>query len=165
MRRIAILGNSGSGKTTLSHRLAATRGLARLELDDLVWQPGQVAVQRPLQDVAADLDRFLATHPAWVAEGCYGDLLARLLPACDLLLFLDPGEQACLAHCRSRPWEPHKYATPEAQEAMLETLLEWVRGYYLRDDPWSHRQHLALFEAHAGAKRRLVDPAQVRAMA
>jgi adenylate kinase family enzyme len=161
--RVLIVGNSGSGKSTLAARLAAAYGLAHLDLDGIVWEPGEVAVQRPLTVAAALLDDFAASHPAWVIEGCYGELVSRLLPRCTWLLFLDPGREACLGNNRRRPWEPHKYATPAAQDAMLEALQGWVAGYYARDDAWSLTAHAALFAGFAGRKRRLASVAEIAA--
>jgi len=43
--RIVIIGNSGSGKSTAAKALAARHSLAQLELDSIVWEPGQVAVE------------------------------------------------------------------------------------------------------------------------
>jgi adenylate kinase family enzyme len=97
--RIVILGNSGSGKSTLARRLAAPGQTPVLDLDTIVWEPGQIAVARPLPAVHADLDRFCAEHAAWIIEGCYGALAERLLagePAPELL-FVNPGEAACLS--------------------------------------------------------------------
>src|SRR6185503_14519636 len=50
--RILVFGNSGSGKTTLARALAAAHGLAHLDLDSVVWEPGQIAVQRPADAIA-----------------------------------------------------------------------------------------------------------------
>lgn len=156
--RLLVVGNSGSGKSTLAQALAARHGLAHLDLDTIVWQPGQVAVERPREAVRASLDAFAAMHPRWVVEGCYGELAEAVAPACTMLVFLDPGLEACLAHNRCRPWEPHKYASAAEQDAMLEALQAWVAGYYTRDDAWSHAAHLQLFEHFDGAKLRLTGP-------
>lgn len=158
--RIAILGNSGSGKSTLARRLAEKNGLPVLELDAIVWEPGKIAVMRAPEEVAADLEGFLARNASWVVEGCYGELIEKVLPACTELVFLNPGEAVCIENNRKRPWEPHKYDSDEAQRSMLENLLAWVRGYYDRDDPWSLSAHRRIFDAYAGRKRevtRLVD--------
>lgn len=155
--RCVIFGNSGSGKSTYAKALAARHGLPHLDLDTIVWEPGKVAVQRPTAAIAASLQTFIDDHPRWVIEGCYGELVQAAAPYCTELVFLDPGRDACLANNRRRPWEPHKYATPEAQEAMLEALQAWVSGYYERDDDWSWRRHAALFQAHPGPKRRHTD--------
>lgn len=159
--RFLLLGNSGSGKTTLARHLAQRHGLAHLDLDSIVWEPGQVAVLREPDAIMASLRAFLATHDSWVIEGCYGELVAAAAPHCTVLIFLNPGREACLTNNRRRPWEPHKYASPEAQQAMFENLQAWVAGYYERDDAWSYRAHRALFDAHSGAKREFtgrVDP-------
>lgn len=154
--RILVFGNSGSGKTTLAGRLAREHGLAHLDLDAIVWEPGEAAVQRPAGVVSALLAEFLAGTPRWVIEGCYGELVEACAQHCTELVFLDPGVEACLEHNRQRPWEPHKYPSKEAQDAMLEGLQEWVAGYYRRDDPWSYRAHCRIFDGFAGRKRRVV---------
>ena len=161
--RLLAIGNSGSGKSTLARRVAGADGLPLLDLDAIVWEPGRVAVQRPMDAVLADLDRFLDTHDRWVVEGCYGDLAARAAPRCTLLLFLNPGVDACVDNNTRRPWESHKYASPAEQDAMLDTLQQWVRSYGERDDAWSLRAHRALFDAHPGAKRELTDRAAIAA--
>lgn len=152
MTRILIIGNSGSGKSTRAKALSARHGLAHLDLDAIVWETGQVAVERDPQAIQASLAEFIARHPAWVIEGCYGDLAEAASAHCTQLVFLNPGKEACLANNLRRPWEPHKYATPEAQDAMLATLQAWVAGYYTRDDAWSYLAHRRLFDAHAGPK-------------
>jgi adenylate kinase family enzyme len=52
--RLLVVGNSGSGKSTYAVRTAAAHGLARLELDSIVWEPHKVAVARRPEDVRAD---------------------------------------------------------------------------------------------------------------
>ncbi len=150
--RVVIFGNSGSGKSTMARRLAETHCLPMLELDTVVWEPNQVAVLRPRDAIRADVDQFLAANEQWVIEGCYGELVERVLDRCTQALFLNPGLDACVANNRRRPWEPHKYATPEAQDAMLQPLLDWVAGYYTRDDQWSYAYHRRVFEAFGGDK-------------
>jgi adenylate kinase family enzyme len=155
--RILIVGNSGSGKSFAAQALAKKHRLTHLDLDTLVWVPGEVAQQRPLTDVLADLAQFCAQHRAWVIEGCYGELIAHALPECTELVFLNPGEQACIDNNRARPWEPHKYASKQEQDRMLEPLLQWVRGYYTRDDLWSLAAHRRLFDGFSGKKREITD--------
>lgn len=155
--RILIMGNSGSGKSTLARRLAKEHQLAALDLDTIVWEPGQVAVPRAPEAVAASLAAFVAANPGWVIEGCYGDLIEQVLPHCSQLLFLNPGVDACLANNRRRPWEPHKYASQEAQDAMFETLQDWVRTYDTREDAWSYAAHRRIFDGFGGDKAEVVD--------
>jgi adenylate kinase family enzyme len=158
--RLLLFGNSGSGKSTLAKRLSAERALPHLDLDTLVWEPGRIAVPRPLDAVRADLEAFVEAHPRWVVEGCYGELVETLLAHCTELVFLNPGLEACLANNRRRPWEPHKYATPEAQDAMLAALQAWVADYYTRDGAWSYQDHRRIFDTFQGSKREVGNPSE-----
>lgn len=150
--RVLVFGNSGSGKTTHARALASEHGIPHLDLDTIVWEPGQIAVQRPRDAILASLDEFLAAHAAWVIEGCYGDLVEAASSHCTELVFLNPGLEACLANNQRRPWEPEKYASLEEQNTMLENLQAWVTAYYTRDDQWSYQAHRRIFDAHPGAK-------------
>lgn len=156
--RIAILGNSGSGKSTLARHLAARTGAPALDLDALAWEPGQIAVPRDPALAAADVAAFCEGHGAWIIEGCYADLIRPALAHRPLLLFLEPGAETCLAHCRARPWEPHKYASKADQDARLAFLLDWVRAYYTRDGDLSLVAHQALFDTYEGPKQKLTAP-------
>ncbi len=150
--RFLVFGNSGAGKSTLAKELAAQHGLALLDLDSIVWEPGKVAVQRPPDAIAASLAAFLSQHSCWVIEGCYGELVQAASHHCTELVFLNPGLQTCLEHNRRRPWEPHKYASKEAQDEMLANLQTWVTGYYQRQDQWSYHAHRQMFDSFAGRK-------------
>lgn len=156
--RVVVFGNSGSGKSTHARALATRHGLEHLDLDAIVWEPGRIAVARPAALVRAELEAFIAAHPRWVIEGCYGELVAIAARHCDELVFLNPGVEACQANNRRRGWEPHKYASREQQDSMLDALQAWVASYYTREDAWSYRAHRALFDAHAGRKVELDDP-------
>ena len=153
--RVAIVGNSGSGKSTLAGQIAAAHSIASLDLDTVAWEPGKIAVARPPEAAAADVTAFCATRDRWVVEGCYAALVGHAIAYSPLLLFIDPGMDACLEHCRNRPWEPHKYASKVEQDAKLEFLLTWVHGYYTRDDDLSLSAHRTLFESYHGLKLRL----------
>jgi len=155
--RIAILGNSGSGKSTLARRLAGQHGLAALDLDTVAWEPGKIAVPRPAADAVADVQAFCQAHDHWVVEGCYAGLVGTVLASSPMLVFLDPGVEPCLANCRVRPWEPHKYASKDEQDDKLDFLLSWVQAYYTRDDDYSFMAHQALFDAYAGPKEKLAS--------
>jgi adenylate kinase family enzyme len=153
--RAAILGNSGSGKSTLAARLAREYGARTLDLDTIAWLPGEPVVPRPVAEAIADVGEFCAAGGSWIVEGCYGRLVEATLEHGATLLFLDPGVDACIRHCRSRPWEPHKYRSKAEQDAKLAYLLDWVRGYYTRTDDLSLAGHVALFERWTGPKRRI----------
>jgi adenylate kinase family enzyme len=150
--KVLVFGNSGSGKSTYARALAHGHSLTHLDLDSVVWEPGQVAVQRPPDAVAASLGEFLAQNANWVIEGCYGELIEAAASHCTELVFLNPGCEACLANNRRGPWEPHKYASIEQQNAMLGALQAWVAEYYDREGSWSYREHRRIFAAHGGSK-------------
>ena len=40
------------------------------------------------------LEAYVAAHPGWVIEGCYGDLIEAALPHASELCFLNPGVAA-----------------------------------------------------------------------
>ncbi|MBY0509296.1 MAG: AAA family ATPase [Rhodospirillaceae bacterium] len=155
MRRVVIIGNSGSGKSTLAHKLAKESGVATLDLDTIVWEPGKIAVPRAPEAAQADLDAFCNAHSDWIAEGCYGRLAEYALRWQPELIFVNPGEAACLANCRARPWEPHKYASKAEQDSKLKFLLNWVSDYYTRDGDMSLARHRAIFDAYSGPKREI----------
>jgi adenylate kinase family enzyme len=153
--RFAIVGNSGSGKSTLARYLAGAAGLPALDLDAIAWAPGQPAVERPAAQAQADVAAFCSAHDGWVVEGCYGHLVQAALAYQPLLIFLNPGPEGCAANCRSRPWEPHKFESREAQDAHLGFLLQWVADYYVREGSMSLRAHQSLFDGYAGRKLEL----------
>ena len=161
--RILVFGNSGSGKSTFARRLAAQHGLVVLDLDNLVWSRTEFAQFRSDEEITRELNAFVAANPAWVIEGCYGRWMEHLRAHGTEMVFLNPGEEACLRYCRARPWEPGKYAMKAEQDAKLPLLLEWVRAYATRSDDMSLAAHRRLFDSHTGPKRELTtseDPAQ-----
>lgn len=151
------MGNSGSGKSTLAAQLAGEHGLAHLDLDTLAWLPETPPRRRPLPESVAAIEKFVAEHERWVVEGCYGDLVAAVLPHATKLYFLNPGVEACIANCRARPWEPHKYESKQAQDANLDMLIQWVRDYETRTDELSLVRHRAIFDGFTGAKVEITE--------
>ena len=105
----------------------------------------------PLVGHALTLGRNPARFLASLAR--YGDLVEAALPHCTELRFLNPGIDVCVAHCMSRPWEPEKFPTPEAQRATLDDLVRWVRDYESRDDEYGLATHRRIFETFRGKKR------------
>lgn len=161
--RILVFGNSGSGKSTYSQSLASRHGLAHLDLDSIVWEPNQIAVQRTHAEISASLEAFISGNSSWIIEGCYGDLVQAVSAHCTKLVFLNPGKEACLANNLHRPWEPHKYASLEEQNSMFANLQEWVAGYYERDDAWSYKAHRKVFDEFAGTKIEYADTSEYAA--
>lgn len=154
MKRIVIFGNSGSGKSTYARKESARLGCSHLDLDTVAWDAdAQTPTRRSLAASREDILAFIGSNPSWVVEGCYADLLELALPHATEVVFLNPGAETCIANARNRPWEPHKYASPEAQHANLGMLVEWIRDYDRRSDEFSHAAHRRLFEAFAGDKQ------------
>ena len=152
MPRIVIIGNSGSGKSTLAQSLARESGLMLLDLDTLAWEAANPTTRRRLDESLAAITAFMDASESWVVEGCYADLLAPVIARCTRLIFLNPGIEACVRNCRTRPWEPHKYPSREAQDKNLEMLVGWVREYANRQDEFSLRSHRRLFDDFQGDK-------------
>jgi len=153
--RIAILGNSGSGKSTLARSLAAAANVPCLDLDTVAWEPNEPAVPRAEILARDDVHAFCRDHESWIVEGCYANLIDAALSHGPTLILMNPGLDACLANCRARPWEPHKYASKDQQDANLPFLLSWVAEYYTRGGPLSLAAHRDCFEAYSGPKREL----------
>jgi adenylate kinase family enzyme len=155
--RLAILGNSGSGKSTLARSIADQWGIPVLELDMVAWEPGKVVVARSPEAAQSDVRAFCSRHEHWVVEGCYASLVNVALEFSPRLLFLNPGEEQCLANCRSRPWEAHKYASKQEQDERLAFLLSWVSDYYRRDGEMSLAGHRVCFDTYSGAKEEVIS--------
>ncbi|MBX3651977.1 MAG: hypothetical protein KF771_11455 [Burkholderiales bacterium] len=164
MMRFAILGNAGSGKSTLARWLACRLNAAILDLDTVAWMPGSGALRRAEAESREAVAAFCRDHERWIVEGCYSGLIGEALFLMPQLIFLNPGEAQCLDHCRRRPWEAHKYDTPQAQEEHLTMLLDWVRGYYSREDELSLAAHRACFEAYRGPKVAFNSPLDLESL-
>lgn len=154
MRNIAVLGNSGSGKSTLAKKLQQ-QGLAHLDLDTLAWQETSPPVRKPLEQSAAIIQAFIQVNDNWVIEGCYSDLLELVLPQANELIFMNLPIRACIENAKSRPWEPHKYASKTAQDKNLAMLIEWIAQYEHRQDACSLAAHLQLFDNFSGKKSQI----------
>ena len=156
MQRIVVFGNSGSGKTTYAHEQSARLDCACLDLDTVAWEPEtETPVRRALAASRAEILAFVNATRNWIVEGCYADLLAVALPQATEIVFLNPGTDTCVDNARRRPWEPHKYSSPAAQEKNLPMLIDWIRTYEQRTDEFSSRAHRRLFENFAGPKLEL----------
>lgn len=149
--RIIIMGNAGSGKSTMARHLIHTSTIQCLSLDEIAWDEG--TRRKPLDESIRELHRFLESNHHWIIEGCYSDLVEAALPFCTELRFLNPGIEACVEHCKRRPWEPEKFSSQETQQAMLNQLIKWVREYETRDDEYGLKHHRRIFMDFSGPKR------------
>ncbi len=151
--KVILMGNAGAGKSTMARQIVARAGreIPRLSLDEIAWEEG---VQRlPLEESLRRLEEFLVNNAEWIIEGVYSDLIMHALPHCEELRFLNPGVETCVENCRRRPWEPEKFAHPQDQAAMLESLIIWVRDYEDREDDYGAQRHRELYESFTGQKR------------
>lgn len=160
MLRILVFGNSGSGKSTFAAKVASRPDIAHLDLDTIAWKPGQPGVRETLHTSFEAIDAFVEKHANWVIEGCYASLLEYAADSANQIIFLNPGVESCQQNCRSRPWEPHKYESKEAQDKNLAMLLDWVAAYETRGDEFSLQQHRMLFDAFDGTKAELTNNEQ-----
>lgn len=160
--KIIILGNSGSGKSSLAKRLSADESVALLPLDDVAFENG--AERRSVAESVIAAEQFINSNENWIIEGCYADIIEPLLTHTESLIFLNPGIETCVSHCRSRPWEPEKFASKQLQDELLNNLIEWVQQYETRDDEYGLRRHREAFEAFKGVKREFVNPADYAAL-
>jgi adenylate kinase family enzyme len=152
VKKILIFGNSGSGKSTLAKQLCRSEQLAHLDLDTLAWKPATPPARKPLAESAQEIADFINSHEGWVIEGCYADLLEIAAPHANEVLFMNLPVEACIANAKSRPWEPHKYESLEAQNANLEMLISWIAQYPQRNDTFSEASHRELYEKFRGKK-------------
>lgn len=161
---LVVFGNSGSGKSTLAGRLAKRFTIAHLDVDTLAWLPQgspEEEIQRaPLSGSMAGINAFMHTQQNWLIEGCYSDLLEQVLPVASHLVFMDLPITTCIENANNRPWEPHKYASPEAQDAQLDLCINWIGQYEIRQDSFSHSAHQRLFATFLGPKVRLTENQQ-----
>ncbi len=155
-----FIGNAGSGKSTLSREVQLRQQVAVLSLDEVAFQNG--AVRRPIEESIAEVKRFIEKNKSWIIEGCYSDIITGVLDYCEELVFLNPGVDKCIAHCRARPWEPEKFSSQEEQNQNLEKLIEWVREYETRSDEYGLARHRALYESFKGRKFELTEPSQYK---
>jgi adenylate kinase family enzyme len=155
--RLVLLGNAGAGKSTMARRIIGSENIPRLSLDEIAWDEG--AKRKPLDASLRQLQAFIQTHDRWIIEGCYSDLVEAALPYSSELRFLNPGIEACVAHCNRRPWEPEKFPSATEQEAMLQRLIQWVKEYESRDDEYGLKRHRRVFDNYTGPKREYTSVA------
>ncbi len=158
MPRIVIFGNSGSGKSTLAQEKSKRLICAHLDLDSVAWSTDQnTPTRRTLEDSKKLIAPFLANNKNWIIEGCYSDLLELVVSHCTEIIFLNPGIDICIANCKKRPWEPHKYRSPQEQDANLDMLLTWVQHYPERTDEFSLQAHRKIFDSYTGTKQEYLS--------
>lgn len=134
--------------------------MAHLDLDTLAWQPTLPPERRPLTESRKDIDVFIESNEGWVIEGCYTDLLEIAKAASSEIVFMNISVESCIANAKSRPWEPHKYESKEAQDANLEMLVDWISQYAERSGVFSESAHTAFYESYTGKKTMITSLSQ-----
>lgn len=152
MTKILIFGNSGAGKSTLAAEIRASQQLGHLDLDTLAWLPTNPPQRMALIESKRKMERFMAKNDSWIIEGCYTDLLELAEPQASEIIYLNLPVEECIANAKNRPWEPHKYDSPEAQDANLSMLIEWISDYPNRADTFSQSAHQRFYEQFSGKK-------------
>jgi adenylate kinase family enzyme len=128
--------------------------LSHLDLDSLAWAATTPPQRLALNESVAEIKDFTSSCNGWVIEGCYADLLEQAVPFANEIIFLDVPVSTCIANAKNRPWEPHKYASSQAQDANLAMLVDWIARYEQRQDTFSRQAHMALYESFQGKKSR-----------
>lgn len=84
--RVVVIGSSCAGKSTFARALAASRGCALIELDELYWAPGWTP--KPPAEFLARVARA-AEGERWVAAGNYGHAREALWGRATTIVWLD----------------------------------------------------------------------------
>jgi adenylate kinase family enzyme len=89
MIRVAVVGTSGAGKSTFASRLAASIGVAHIELDAINWQAGWRGLDR--EDPVEFRRRVIAAiaSESWVSDGNYSEVRGVVLERATHLVWLD----------------------------------------------------------------------------
>jgi adenylate kinase family enzyme len=154
--RVVIIGNSGSGKTTLAGELGLLLDRQVYDLDRIHWQEA-IGVKRD-EAHAKSMVSAIAAEPQWIIEGVFGWLVAEALPFATSLVWMDLPWIACREGLDGRG--PSTGATIEQHAE----LLAWAEAYWRRSTSTSFAGHLALFEAFAGEKCRLIQRCHAKAL-
>jgi adenylate kinase family enzyme len=152
LHKVLIFGNSGSGKSTLARNLSVENAAVHLDLDTIAWQATSPPTRTPLIESVDIINEFIMSTESWVIEGCYSDLLKIVIEQADEIIFLNLPVDSCIDNAKNRPWEPHKYDSPEAQNANLNMLINWISQYPQRADTFSQNAHNELFNSFSGKK-------------
>ena len=129
--------------------------MVHLDLDALAWLPSTPPQRMPLEQSRLLVDEFVSNNESWVIEGCYTDLLQLIEDRSTEIVFMDLPVEQCIQNAKHRPWEPHKYASKQAQDANLAMLLDWIAQYEQRDDVFSLAAHTGFYDSFSRAKTRI----------
>ena len=84
--------------------------------------------------------------------------MTLVAPHANEVIYMNLPIELCVDNARSRPWEPHKYESKEAQDKNLDMLINWIKAYDTRDDGiFSRTAHQQFFESFTGSKRMVTE--------
>lgn len=113
--RIAIIGYSGCGKSTLAGLYGSTHNIPVLYMDTAHWLPGWQ--ERPKDERAAIVRRFLDENKNWVIDGNYTHVFYdERMEKADRIIFLNFNRFTCLY----RAWKRKKQYTGRTRPDMTE---------------------------------------------
>ncbi len=133
--------------------MSVDNALPHLDLDTIAWQATSPPSRTPISEAAIKIKNFTDMNDTWVIEGCYSDLLKLTMVDADEVIFLNLPVEDCIENAKSRPWEPHKYESRQAQDSNLDMLVKWISQYSERKDDFSQKAHVDLFNSFKGKKQ------------
>lgn len=130
--RIAIIGYSGSGKSTLAAFYGKALGLPVLHLDTTNflanWQ------ERPKEERAAIVRRFLDENESWVIDGNYsGVFYEERMEKADSIIFMNFNRFTCLYRAWKRKNQYKGKTRPDMAAGCDEKLDREFAMWILRD--------------------------------
>ena len=140
--KISILGYSGSGKSTLAKILGEKYDAEVLYLDKVHWLPGWK--ERPLEEKAGQVGRFLDEKKNWIIDGNYTKLcLDRRLSESDEIVLMKFNRFSCFFRACKR----YRAFKGKTRESMTEGCDEKIDFEFARWILWSGRskKHRKLF--------------------
>lgn len=161
MKKVVLIGSGGSGKSTLATRLGEAVDLPVWHLDQLLWKPGWVPVER---EEVHGIQRKLISGERWIIDGNYGSTMELRMDAADTIIFLDLSRWRCSYRAMKRMLRYHGKSRPDMREGCEErldlTFLKWIWQYPKEKRP-GILQKLA---AYSGEKTiiHLKNPREVR---
>ena len=157
-KRILILGGSGAGKSTLAFELGQKFGLPIIHMDKLVWRSGWVMAQSEILE--KDVEKVLAQE-SWVLDGSLRRHTARLVPAADLVIFLDYPGWLNLARVLKRILQSYRQVRSDMADGCPEQIdLQFFRWTWRW--PKTHGPDVVLALALAKSSETFRRPAELR---
>ena len=130
--RIAIIGYSGSGKSTLAGLYGKAHGLPVLHMDTAHWLPGWQ--ERPKEERAAIVRKFLDENESWVIDGNYsGVFYDERMEKADRIIFMNFNRFTCLYRAWKRKVKYSGKSRPDMTEGCNEKLDREFAMWILRD--------------------------------